>query len=63
MHVYSTVFNNIIKVKLVDEMMQSNYLCVIFHIKCKKLLILTVFTLFLNLDKIQDGGQDGDHVW
>ena len=43
--------------------MQSNYLCVIFHIKCKKLLILTVFTLFLNLDKIQDGGQDGDHVW
>ena len=44
-------------------MMQSNYLCVIFHIKCKKLLILTVFTLFLHLDKIQDGGQDGDHVW
>ena len=44
-------------------MMQSNYLCVIFHVKCKKLLILTVFTLFLNLDKIQDGGQDGDHVW
>ena len=43
-------------------MMQSNYLCVIFHIKCKKLLILTVFTLFLN-DKIQDGGQDGNHVW
>ena len=42
--------------------MQSNYLCVIFHIKCKKLLILTVFTLFLN-DKIQDGGQDGNHVW
>ena len=63
MHVYSTFFNNIIKVKLVDEMMQSNYLCVIFHVKCKKLLILTVFTLFLNLDKIQDGGQDGDHVW
>ena len=63
MHVYSTFFNNIIKVKLVDEMMQSNYLWVIFHVKCKKLLILTVFTLFLNLDKIQDGGQDGDHVW
>ena len=63
MHVYSTFFNNIIKVKLVDEMMQSNYLCVICHIKCKKLLILTVFTLFLNLNKIQDGGQDGDHVW
>ena len=47
-----------IKVKLVDEMMQSNYLCVILHVKCKKVLILTVFTLFLILDKIQEGGQD-----
>ena len=54
-----------IKVKLVDEMMQSNYLCVILHVKRKKVLILTVFTLFifLFLDKIQEGGQDGDHVW
>ena len=34
-----------------------------FMLNVKKLLILTVFTLFLNLDKIQDGGQDGDHVW
>ena len=33
-----------IKIKLVDEMMQSNYLCVIFHVKREKLLILTVFT-------------------
>jgi len=48
-----------IKVKLVDEMMQRNYL----QVKRKKLLILTVFTRFLILDKIQDGGQDGDHVW
>ena len=52
-----------IKVKLVDEMMQSNYLCVILHVKRKKVLIVTVFTLFLILDKIQEGGQDGDHVW
>ena len=33
-----------IKVKLVDKMMQSNYLRVILHVKRKKLLILTVFT-------------------
>ena len=44
-------------------MMQSNYLCVILHVKRKKVLILTVFTLFLILDEIQEGGQDGDHVW
>ena len=36
-------------------MMQSNYLCVILHVKRKKLLILTVFTWFLILGKIQDG--------
>ena len=53
-------FNN---KKLVDEMMQSNHLCVILHVKCKKVLILTVFTWFLIFDKIQDGHQDGDHVW
>ena len=52
-----------IKVKLVDEMMQSNYLCVILHVRRKTLLLLTVFTLSLILDKIQDCGQDGDHVW
>ena len=43
--------------------MQSNYLCVILHVKRKKLFILTVFTWFLILNKIQDGGQEGDHVW
>ena len=37
--------------------------CMHLHVKRKKLLILTVFTWFLMLDKIQDGGQDGDHVW
>ena len=51
------------KVKLVDEMMQSIYLCVISHVKRKTLLLLTVFTLSLILNKIQDYGQDGDHVW
>ena len=39
-----------------DKMLQSNYLCVILHVKRKKLLVLTVFTWFLILDKIQNGG-------
>ena len=42
-------------------MMQSYYLCVILHVKCKKLLILTAFTWFLILDKIQDGGVTDHH--
>ena len=46
-----------IKLKPVDKMTQSNYLCVILQVKRK--LILTVFTWFLILDKIQDG----NHVW
>ena len=41
--------------------MQSTYLCVIFHVKYKKLIFLAVLTWFLILGKIQDGGQDGDH--
>ena len=32
-----------IKVKFVDNMMQSNYLCFILQVKRKKLFILTVF--------------------
>ena len=44
-------------------MIQSNYLCVILRVKRKKILILTVFTWFLVLDKIQDGGQDGHHAF
>ena len=42
MHVFPTSFRN--KVKLEDKMMQSNYLCVILHVKRKKLLIVTVLT-------------------
>ena len=49
--------------RLVDELVQSNPLCVILHVKRKKVLILPVFTWFLIIDKIQDGHQDGDHVW
>ena len=55
MHVFSAFFR--IKSKLVDKMMQSNYLCVILDVKRRKLFIFTVFTWFL--DKLQDGG----HVW
>ena len=50
-----------INVKLVDEMMQINYLCVIVHVKHNKLPFLAVLTWFLILGKIEDGGNDGDH--
>ena len=40
-------------------MKQMRYL----HVKHKKLPIISVFTWFLILGKIQDGSQDGDHVW
>ena len=49
-----------IKVKLVDEMMKSPYLCIILHVKNKKKLpFIAVLTRFLILGKIQDGG----HCW
>ena len=57
MHVFSTSFNN--KSKNVAKMIQSAYVCVILHVKRKKLPFLAVLTWFLILDKIQDG----DHVW
>ena len=44
-----------IKVNLVAKTMQSAYLCVIFHVKYKKLPFLAVLTWFLILGKIQDG--------
>ena len=50
------------KVKLVDKMKQSTYLCVILHVKHKKLPILAFFTRFLIIGKIQGGGQDGDQA-
>ena len=33
-----------IRIKLVDKKWQSNYFCVILHVKRKKILILTVST-------------------
>ena len=44
-------------------MNQNVYLFVILSVKHKKSPFLAVLTSFLILDKIQDGGQDGDHCW
>ena len=44
-----------IEVNLVAKIMQSAYLCVIFHVEHKKLPFLVVLTQFLILGKIQDG--------
>ena len=44
-----------IKVKLVHEMMQSAYLCIILHAKHRKLPFIAVLTRFLIIGKIQDG--------
>ena len=45
-----------IKVKFVDKMMQSNYVCVTLRVERKKKYILTVLTRLAF-------SQDGDHVW
>ena len=52
-----------IKVNLVAKIMQSAYLCVIFHVKHKKSPFIAHLTWFLILGKIQQGGQDGVHCW
>ena len=57
MHVFQ-LFSRI-KEKRLDKMMQSNFLFVVLLVKRKKLLIVTVFTWFLVLEKMQDGY----HVW
>ena len=56
-------FFSTIKVKLVSEMTQRAYLCLILHVKHKKLPFIAILTWFLILGKIQNGGQDGDHCW
>ena len=52
-----------IKVNHVAKIMQSTYLCVIFHLKHKNSPYRAVSTWFLILGKIQEEGQDGDHCW
>ena len=54
-HVFFKILSTM-KVNLVAKIMQSAYLCVISHVKHKKLL-------FLILGKIQERGQDRDHWW
>ena len=51
-------FLSTIKVKPVDKMLKKNQLFMAYFTCLAeiKLLILSVFTLFLILDKIQDGG-------
>ena len=56
-------FFSTIKVNLVAKIMQSAYLCVIFHVKQKKSPFFVVSARFLILGKIQDGGQDDNHCW
>ena len=51
-----------IKENLVDKMKQV-LIYVLFYMSSKKKKKFTLFTCFLVLGKIQDGGQDGDHVW
>ena len=60
-HVFFQLFSTT-KVNLLTKIMQSAYLCVIFHIEHKK-IFLAVLSWFLILGKIQGGGQDGDHCW
>ena len=43
-HLRLFLSENAIKVKIVDKMMQSAYLCVISYVKHKKVLFLAVFT-------------------
>ena len=52
-----------IKVKLVDELMQNVYLCVILHVKLKKVPFIAILTWFLILGKIRDSAQGGGHCW
>ena len=52
-----------IKENLVDKMKQVLIYVLLYMSSTKKIPIFTLFTRFLVLGKIQDGGQDGDHVW
>ena len=50
------------KVKLVDKMIQSDYLCVFFFTcQALKTTLNGAFNLIPNFGKIQDCGMGGDH--
>ena len=61
MHVFQLLPT--IKVKLVYEMMESVYLCVILHVKNKKWSFIEALTWFIILGKIKYGGPNRDHCW
>ena len=56
-HFSTTEVNN------VDRIMQSAYLCVILYSNTKYYHFRSVWTSFLILAKIQDGGLDGNYYW
>ena len=57
MHVFQLL--STIKVRLVDKMMQSDFLCVILLVKYKKCHFSPFERDFLILNKIEEG----DHCW
>jgi len=54
---------SVMRVNLVDKTKLGTYLCVTFDDNRTKLTSLAFFNSFLTVGKIQDGAQDGDHVW
>ena len=52
-----------IKVNIMAKIMQSAYLCVMFHVKHNKNHHFSALTWLLILGEIQDCGQDGNHCW
>ena len=63
MHVFPTSFRNERNKSLWIKWCKVIIYVLFYMLSAKKLLILTVLTWSLILDKIQDGGGDGDHVW
>ena len=61
MGVFATVFNN--KSKTCGWIDANVYLCVILHVKHKKVPFIAILTWFLILGKIQDSAQGGGHCW
>ena len=62
MHVFPTSFRNGRNKSLWIKWCKVIIYVLFYMLSAKKLLILTVLTWSLILDKIQDGGGDGDHV-
>ena len=63
MYVFPTSFRNERNKSLWIKWCKVIIYVLFYMLSAKKLLILTVLTWSLILDKIQGGGGDGDHVW